>query len=432
MDDLITKNVRFIMVNKMKIIFFQFLAVLLSVNSFAQVQIQHSEKVVVGADLIISENFDLIKGKKLGIVTNHSALLDSNVHLVDTLFHINDVTISVLFGPEHGIRGDNADGATISDGKDSKTRIPVYSLYGKINKPTKAMLKDVDALLFDIQDVGARFYTFISTLFYTIQAAAENNLSIIVLDRPNPIGGVNVDGPVLKEELTSFVGIAPIPIMHGMTIGELATLFNEAGIIGKNLKAKLTVIKMKNWERKLYFDECNIQWVRPSPNIYSIETAIIYPGTCLIEGTNISEGRGTDAPFQIIGAPFINSDTLYEAMKNLKINGAEFSPIEFTPVEIANVAVKPKYKDQLCHGIKIKITDRTNFNPVHLGIMLIATLRDLYPTDFKFTDSRFDKLSGDKKIREQIIANKNPVEIITSWQRELNDFKDLRKKYLLY
>lgn len=416
----------------MKIVIVQLLLILLSVNSFGQIRIRASEKVVVGADLIISENSNLIKGKRLGIVTNHSALLASNVHLVDTLFHINDVTISALFGPEHGIRGDNADGATIADGKDSKTGIPVYSLYGKINKPTKEMLKDVDLLLFDIQDVGARFYTFISTLFYTIQAAAENNIPIIVLDRPNPIGGVKVEGPILKEELTSFVGIAPIPIMHGMTIGELATIFNGRGMIGKDVKAKLTVIKMKNWERKLYFDECNIQWVKPSPNIYSIETAIIYPGTCLIEGTNVSEGRGTDAPFQIIGAPFINANTLYETIKNLKINGAEFDPIEFTPVEIANVASNPKYKDQLCRGIKIKIINRSIFNPVHFGIQLITTIHNLYPNDFKFSDTRFDKLSGDKKIREQIIANKTHEEIITSWQRELNDFKDLRKKYLLY
>ncbi|MCX6149835.1 MAG: DUF1343 domain-containing protein [Ignavibacteriales bacterium] len=408
------------------------IVLLLSINCFAQVQIPKARKVIVGADLLLSENFDLIKGKRLGIVTNHTALLDSKVHLVDTLFHRNDVKISVLFGPEHGIRGDNADGAKIEDGKDSKTGIPVYSLYGKINKPTKEMLKDVDVLIYDIQDVGARFYTFISTLFYTIQAAAENNIPVIVLDRPNPIGGLNVDGPILKQELTSFVGIAPIPIMHGMTVGELATMFNESGMIGKDLKANLTVIKMKSWERGLYFDKCNIHWLRPSPNIYYIVTAIIYPGTCLIEGTNASEGRGTEAPFQIIGAPYINSDTLYKAINNLKLKGVKFVATDFTPVEIANVASSPKYKGQLCHGIKINVTNRYNFNPVEFGISLISTLYNLYPKDFKFTASRFDKLSGDKSIREQIIAGKTPEEIISSWQKELNKFKDLRKKYLLY
>ncbi|MGE5401544.1 MAG: exo-beta-N-acetylmuramidase NamZ domain-containing protein, partial [Ignavibacteriales bacterium] len=206
-------------------------------------------KTLSGADVLITSRMDLIRGKRLGIVTNHSALLSNGAHLVDTLFHTKDVKISALFGPEHGIRGNAPDGAKVESGRDANTGIQVYSLYGKINKPTKEMLKDVDVLIYDIQDVGARFYTFISTLFYTVQAGAENNIPVIILDRPNPITGITADGPIRKEGLSSFVGIAPIPIMHGLTIGELAAMFNKSGMIGRNIKANLTVVKMENWQR---------------------------------------------------------------------------------------------------------------------------------------------------------------------------------------
>ncbi|MCU7494589.1 MAG: DUF1343 domain-containing protein [Ignavibacteria bacterium] len=389
-------------------------------------------KTVPGADVLLSRQMDLIKGKRLGIVTNHSALLSDGTHLVDTLFHRKDVKISALFGPEHGIRGDAPDGATISHGKDDKTGIEVYSLYGKVNKPTKEMLKDVDVLVYDIQDVGARFYTFISTLFYTVQAAAENNIPVIVLDRPNPITGIKVDGPIRKEDVSSFVGIAPIPIMHGLTIGELATLFNESGMLGKNLKAKLTVVKMENWKRDYYYDKTGLKWLKPSPNIPDLETAIVYPGMCLIEGTNVSEGRGTQAPFLTFGAPYINSNELKSELQKLGIKGAEFENAVYTPVEIPNMASQPKFQGESVNGLKIKVTDRKAFEPVEFGIKLIYAIHKLYPEKFKFSDSRFDRLSGDKSVRENILANKTASEIIKGWQKELNTFKKLRKKYLLY
>ena len=229
-------------------------------------QTQNKNEFRFGADQLLSENFHLIKNKKLGIVTNHTAVLSNGVHLVDTLNSIKDTKIVALFGPEHGIRGDNSAGETISHGVDSKTGIPVYSLYGKDRKPTKEMLKDVDVLIFDIQDVGARFYTYISTLFYTVQAAAENNIPLIVLDRPNPISGIYVDGPIRKPELSSFVGIAPLPIAHGMTIGELAKYFAGEKLIGENLIVDLKVIKMKNWDRNLFYDSFVSEWIKPSPN----------------------------------------------------------------------------------------------------------------------------------------------------------------------
>ncbi len=294
------------------------------------------------------------------------------------------------------------------------------------------MLKDIEVLIFDIQDVGARFYTYISTLFYIVQAAAENNIPLIVLDRPNPINGIYVDGPLRKPELNSFVGIAPLPITHGMTIGELAKYFVGEKLIGENLKVDLQIIKMKNWDRNLFYDQLNSDWIKPSPNIPSLETAIVYPGTCLIEGTNISEGRGTDSPFLTIGAPFINSGELIEKLGKQNVKGIALEPISFTPIEIHAVVSNPKYKNEKCNGIKIKITDRHKFESVKFGIRLIAALHKLYPNEFKFRDDSFDRLAGDKSVRQKIIEGISGEEIIKSYQNELNGFKEIRKKYLLY
>ncbi len=409
------------------ILFFLMAAIL-----FPQTQNIPAKRVLTGAEVLLRDSLELIQGKKIGIITNHSSIVFNKKLLVDTLAKRNDVKIVALFGPEHGIRGDNADGAKIIDGKDSVTGIPIFSLYGKINKPTKEMLKDVDLLLFDIQDVGARFYTFISTLFYSIQAAAENNLPIIVLDRPNPIGGLNVDGQVLEPELKSFVGIAPIPIMHGMTIGELALYFNESGLLGDSLKANLTVLKMKSWERRFYYDRCKLNWIKPSPNITNVATAVIYPGMCLLEGTNISEGRGTKSPFLLFGAPFLNSEKIIAELKSLGITGLELASQTFIPKDIPNVASNPKYKDQNCNGIKISVINRYKFEPVQFAVKLLYALHKIHPKEFEFKDSRFDRLAGTKNLREQILSGKEPDQIIKGWQTGLENFKQLRNKYLLY
>jgi beta-N-acetylhexosaminidase len=395
-------------------------------------QSQSENDFQFGADRLLTENFNLIKNKKLGVITNHTAVLSNGVHLVDTLHTIKDIEITALFGPEHGIRGDNAAGQTITHNVDSKTGIPVYSLYGKDKKPTKEMLKDVDVLIFDIQDVGARFYTYISTLFYIVQAAAENNIPLIVLDRPNPINGIYVDGPIRKPELNSFAGIAPLPIAHGMTVGELAQYFASEKLIGDSDKVNLTVIKMRNWNRNLFYDSFQSSWIKPSPNIPSLEAAIIYPGTCLLEGTNISEGRGTDKPFLKIGAPFLNSNELIKELNKQNIDGVDFEPITFTPAEITGAANNPKYKNENCNGIEIKVKDRDKCESVKFGIILISAINKLYPNEFKFRDDSFDRLVGDRSIRQKIM-NGIPVEaIIQSYQNELNDFKEIRAKYLLY
>lgn len=391
-----------------------------------------NSKVLTGADILLSDSLDLVTNKNVGIVTNHTGLLSNGTHIVDTLNSLNQVNVVVLFGPEHGIRGDAPDGHSISDGKDSKTGIQVYSLYGKTKKPTKEMLKNVDILVFDIQDIGARFYTYISTMFFAMQAAVENNIPILILDRPNPINGIRVEGPIIQEGFKSFVGIANIPIMHGMTIGELALFFNEENLLNENLKADLKIIKMQNWTRNMYFDETGLTWVNPSPNMTSLETALLYPGLCLIEGTNISEGRGTPTPFLNIGAPFINSDSLISKLNSYKLEGISYSKINFTPVEIPNMASKPKFEKENCNGIYFTITDRQKLNSLQLGLVLIYSIMKLNPNDFSFRESSIDRLYGSSNLRTMLTKGFSPNEIMNTWKQDLEKFNQIRKKYLIY
>jgi len=400
---------------------------LLPFNLFAQ-----QVKVKVGADVLVSDSLNLIQNKRVGIVTNHSAILINGTHLVDTLTKLENITLTTLFGPEHGIRGNAPDGNSISDGIDSKTNLPVYSLYGKIRKPTKEMLQNVDILIFDIQDIGARFYTFISTLYYTLEAAAENNIPIIVLDRPNPINGITVDGPIREDEFKSFVAIAPIPIQHGMTIGELARMFNNEKWLENGVIANLTVIKMKDWKRDYLFSDCNLPWVVPSPNIPDLETAIIYPGMCLLEGVNVSEGRGTYSPFLTFGAPYINSDELLTELNKYNLSGIKLESVTFIPKSIENMSTSPKYKDVECNGISIKITNPSKILALNFGIEVLYSIHKLYPNDFEFRSNWLDKLFGNTNLTEMLKNNSTPEEIFNTWENELSNFKTLREKYLLY
>jgi len=410
-----------------KILVFLILVLLMAPPAFNR----QKELIKTGADVLISKKLDLIYGKKLGIVTNHTALLSNGTHFVDSLVKIPGITVTALFGPEHGIRGNAPDGEKIDSGIDKKTGIKIYSLYGAVSEPTKEMLKDVDVLVFDIQDVGARFYTYISTLFKILQCSAENNIPVIVLDRPNPINGVYVDGPIRKDSLSSFVGIAPIPIAHGMTVGELAELFCGEHYIGNNLKPELTVIKLEGWDRNKYFDDYALTWIDPSPNMPSVQAEIVYPGTCILEGTNVTEGRGTTEPFLTIGAPFITPNKLIDELKSAGINGIELEPVEFTPVAIPGKTDSPKFKNKLCKGIHLKVTDRSKFESVKFGVKLVSALHKLYPEQFAFGGS-FNRLCGDGAIKEMIKQNKTPEYIINYWQDELKNFLEIRKKYLLY
>lgn len=390
-----------------------------------------SAQVKVGADLLFEKHFYLIEGKRVGLVTNHSTLLSNGKHLADALFEDKRTKLVALFGPEHGIRGDAPAGAKIQDDRDPKTGVPAYSLYGRINKPTPAMLKDVDVLLFDIFDVGVRFYTFESTMSLAMEAAAEQKIPYIVLDRANPIRGTWVEGWIRLDSLKSFVGLHPTPIAHGMTMGELATMINGEGWLTGGIKAQLTVVKMEGWKRTMWYDETGLKWVRPSPNIPTIRSAVVYPGTCFFEGTNVSEGRGTERPFEYIGAPYIDGKKLADALNAFKLPGVRFEPIEFTPQEIPTVVANPKHKGVKCGGVFVNVTDRNSFEPVKTAVYMLAAIKQLYPADFQWRGS-IDRLAGTPKLRLAIDEGKSADEICRMWVEDVGRFKKAREKYLLY
>lgn len=414
--------------NQVFLFFITLLSIIFSISCIAQ-----QENVLkIGAERLVDEKVSEIYGKKIALIVNHTSVLSNGTHLLDTLLHFKEIKVQKLFAPEHGIRGDADAGKHINDSIDPVTGIKIFSLYGSTKKPTEEMLKDIDLMIFDIQDVGARYYTYISTLYYVLEAAAEFKKKIIVLDRPNPIGGSKVEGPILDKNFKSFVGITQIPIRHGMTIGELSLLFNDEILDKNNISADLLVIKMLNWEREKYFDDYSSKWLPPSPNINTFETALVYPGTCLIEGMNVSEGRGTYEPFLVIGAPFIKSDVLIKELNQMKIKGVIFEPAEFTPISIKGMSSSPKLKDKKCNGIRIKIQDKEQFNPVEFGIKLISVLIKKYAREINFNKDFFDKLAGTDKLREQLLDNADPELIISSWQNELTDFLTKRNNYLLY
>jgi len=389
-------------------------------------------QVTVGADRLFTEYSSLIEGKRIGLVTNHSAVLADGRHLADALVSSNKTSLTVLFGPEHGIRGDAPDGRTVQNGIDERTGLPVYSLYGKVNKPTDEMLKNVDVLIFDIQDVGARFYTFISTMFLVMESAAEHGLPFIVLDRPNPIRGLQVEGPVRIDSLKSFVAWGPMPVSHGMTIGELATMANEEGWLANKIKAKLTVVRMSGWKRTMWFDETGLQWIKPSPNMKSLATATMYPGTCLIEGTTLSEGRGTEKPFEWIGAPFMDGERWAKMLNAVGLPGVKFSPVVFVPQEIANVASRPKHRGIQCSGISIEITDRSVLEPFKTGLHILATAKAVAPDSMRWRAGSIDRLSGTPDVRLGLDSSKSPEELLNSWEGARKAFVEKRIKYLLY
>ena len=391
-----------------------------------------SAQVQTGADLLFMKHFVLIKGKKVGLITNHTAVLSNGTHLADALKRDPSTDLIALFGPEHGIRGDAPDGLRRQDSIDAKTGIPVYSLYGKVYKPTREMLKNIDVLVFDIQDIGARFYTYISTLSYSMEAAAEAGIPFVVLDRPNPIGGVRVEGFIREDSLRSFVGLHPIPIAYGMTTGELATLFNEEGWLEGGIKADLTVVRLEGWRRSMWYDETGLPWIEPSPNMKFLSTAIVYPGMCLVEGTNVSEGRGTPRPFETIGAPFVNGDTLANELNKAQLPGVLFEAIRFTPEADPRAAPNPKHVGQICGGVSIRVTRRDLFEPVRTGVHLLAVLKKLYPGNFQWRRSGIDRLAGTRSLREGIDAGKDPEAVAREWADRVARFSRLRAKYLLY
>lgn len=409
-----------------------FLTILVFFNTSCYSRSSNQENLQTGADRLVREFLYKIENKNLALVVNHTSLLSNGEHLVDALLKFERIRIKKIFSPEHGFRGDIQAGEYIRDGIDSKTELPIISLYGNQKKPTSEMLRDIDIIIYDIQDIGIRYYTYISTLYYILESASELSKKVILLDRPNPISGSIIEGPVLKEQFKSFVGIAPIPIRYGMTAGELALFFANEKFTGNLDSNQLEIIKIKDWDRSKYLDFYSDSWINPSPNIPDLNTAIIYAGTCLIEATNISEGRGTTKPFKFIGAPFIEPEKLVETLLEFNPEGILIHPVSFTPKEIKGVVSNPKYKNELCYGIEIELFDREKFKPVKFGLQLVSALTKLYPKNISFNFRFFDNLSGDAKIREQILSGKNPDKIYDGLLTELEKFKNKRNKYLLY
>jgi uncharacterized protein YbbC (DUF1343 family) len=383
--------------------------------------------IASGLEVLLRERLHLLRGRRVGVVTHPAAVLPDFVGTLDAL-RASGVRVAAIFGMEHGLSGAAADAEQIADAAEPGTRIPVYSLYGVTREPTAEMLAGLDVVLVDIQDVGARFYTFISTLFYVLRAAGQGGRSVLVLDRPNPVNGVRIEGPLLAPDLVSFVGIAPIPIRHGTTVGELARWFNAEFA----LDADLTVIPMAGWRRSMWFDETGLPWVPTSPGMPHLSTATVYPGTCLIEGTNLSEGRGTALPFELIGAPWIDGPELASRLNRLGLPGVRVRPAFFTPTA-------GKHNGQLCGGIQVHVTDRASYRPVATGLHLVAACRAVAPDQFRFLSSswegqppHFDLLTGDARIREGLAAGAAVEELTTDWGEVAAGWEARRQPYLLH
>ncbi|MDD4212987.1 MAG: DUF1343 domain-containing protein [Bacilli bacterium] len=376
--------------------------------------------VKLGIDLI-DENLSLFEGKNVGLITNPTGINSQYESTIDVLYE--KVNLVALFAPEHGIRGNLQAGASASTYTDEKTGLPVYSLYGSTMRPTAQMLEGIDIMCIDLQDAGARFYTYVYTMAYAMEECAKYGIEFVVFDRPNPIGGAQYEGNILDTAYSSFIGLYPILQRHGLTIAELAMLFNEEF----DLNVTLHTIAMEGWDRRYYYDDTKLPWVIPSPNFPSIETAMVYPGTCIFEGTNLSEGRGTTIPFQVIGAPYINADDWAEALNALNLPGVAFRPAYFTPTFSKN-------KDLLCAGVQVHVTDRTLFEPVKTGWAMLDVVRNMYPADFRILNAStnrntMDLITGGRFITLDTYSLEEQFALIAS---DSEAFNATRMQYLLY
>jgi uncharacterized protein YbbC (DUF1343 family) len=403
--------------------------------------------VKLGVEVFLETRVDLIKGKKVGLITNPTGVDGHIESVLDRLRNTTGVELVALYGPEHGIRGNAQAGEYVPFYFDDKYGLPVFSLYGQSAKPDPGMLKnideymrsfdttgvgkipdgamirDVDALIFDLQDVGTRVYTYVATMAYAMQAAAESGIDFIVLDRPNPLNGEVLEGPVLEyPELSSFIGLYPIPERHGMTVGELARMFNDKFL---EKKANLTIVPIEGWSRTMWFDQTGLPWVIPSPNMPTLDTATVYPGQVLFEGTNISEGRGTTRPFELFGAPWIDGYELALKLNEIGLPGVRFREAWFTPTF-------SKFAGELCGGAQVHVTDRNFYRPFETALHIIRTVMDMYPVQFEFHAEYFDNVAGTAEIRKALDAGRGVKEIVEAYQAGLNAFAETRRSYLLY
>ncbi len=375
------------------------------------------ERVKPGLDVLAAQGFTLLKGKNVGVITNHTGRSSSGRSTLDLLRQAPGVTVRAIFSPEHGLGG-NLD-EKVASGRDPATGLPVYSLYGDVKRPTPEMLRGLDALVYDIQDVGVRFYTYITTMAYAMEAAAAQGLDFVVLDRPNPITAAVVQGPVLEPGLKSFVGYFPLPVRYGMTPGELAVLFNREN----RLNARLHVIKMAGYQREMWFEDTGLTWVPPSPNLRTMTQTILYPGVALVESANVSVGRGTGSPFEVIGAPWISGDRLAQYLTSRGIPGVAFAPVTFVPSN-------NRYRGQRCQGVRLRVTDRSLLDSPFLGVELMAALYRLYPQHFQI--DRNLGMIGSRHVLQEIKSGLDPRQIRQRWQAQVNAFLRLRQASLLY
>jgi uncharacterized protein YbbC (DUF1343 family)/CubicO group peptidase (beta-lactamase class C family) len=382
-----------------------------------RVQGLRNGKVQTGIDVLEAENFAPLEGRRVGLITNSTGVDAAGQRTIDLLYRSPGVKLLALFSPEHGLEG-QAD-TRVPSSTDPATGLPVYSLYGDTERPTERMLEGLDALVFDIQDAGVRFYTYTTTLGYCLEAAAKKGIEFYVLDRPNPINGDEVDGPIVENGLRSFVAYYPLPIRHGMTVGELAEMFNGEDHLG----AELHVIKMQGWQRTDWYDETGLAWVNPSPNLRNPTEEVLYPGVAMVEGANISVGRGTDTPFEILGAPWMDSRNLSAHLNARDIQGVRFVPVDFKPSTSS-------FAGSLCHGVQIVLIDRQALDPAELGVEIAAALWKLYPDSFQLEKTL--PLIGARWVLQAIEAGKDPRRIVFEWQGALEQFRALRAKYLLY
>ena len=394
-------------------------------------EFQDEIPVKTGLDQI--ENFrEIFEGKRIGIIANKTAINQKGQFISDVFSQVPGFDLKALFGPEHGFDGKIAAGHSISDTTDHELDIPIFSLYGETRKPTPEMLNDIDILVFDIQDIGARFYTYIYTMSLAMEAAAENDIEFVILDRPNPLNGLKIEGNLLEPDFATFVGLYPIPVRHGMTVGELAMMIDGERWLKNGISANPTVVKMQGWRREMWFDETGLTFIPPSPNIPSLAVAISYPGMCFFEGTNISEGRGTYNPFLRIGAPWFTMESFSHVNQTIPMQGVHFGPIRFTPISIPAMAPTPKHQDLVCNGLSINVSDRNIYNSYLTGIALIKYLYEANKERFTWHERHFDRLCGTDKIRKYILEGR-PVEEIENWMSgQVESFRTERKKYLIY
>ncbi len=382
------------------------------------VRIVRATQTLNGIDVLAADDYQSLKGKRIGLITNHTGLDRDGNSTIDLLHKAPGVKLVALFSPEHGIRG-VLDHEGITNTTDEKTGLPIYSLYGETRKPTPQMLQGLDALVFDIQDIGARFYTYPSTLGLALEAAAQLKLKVIVLDRLNPINGVDVEGPLADADKLSFIAHHQLPIRHGMTVGELAQLFNKE----KNINCDLQIVRVENWRREQWFDETGLNWINPSPNMRSLTQATLYTGVCLLEPTNVSVGRGTNTPFEVIGAPWIDGRKLAAALNAATLPGVRFVPVRFKPTTSV-------HKDADCGGVNLIITNREVFEPVLTGFELIAQLHKLHPREFEL--NKVLRLLVNQQALDALAKGSDGRALKQVYERDLEGFRTLRQRYLLY